>query len=182
MAGSAFLSADVDTSDVLAGLDRLAGPIAYSLARSMGVAGGKVIRDEAIARCPVGIDKWYGQSKTPGLLRSALYLAYRENASTPERVVYGVTWNSRKAPHGHLVEFGHWQRFEVARDPQGDWYTTTIPLEHPRFVAATPFLRPALDAKGAVAVQAMLDRAKVRLPELLAADSELTRQGGYDEP
>ena len=182
MAGNAFLSADVDVTDVLKGLDALAGPIAYSLARSMGVAGGKVIRDEAIAQCPVGLDKWYGHSKTPGLLRSSIYLAFRENASTAEKVTYGVTWNSRKAPHGHLAEFGHWQRFEVARDAQGDWYTTSIPRTEPKFVAAHPFLRPALDAKGAVAIRAMLDRAKVRLPELLAADSELTRQGGYDEP
>jgi hypothetical protein len=182
MAGSSFLSADVDLADVLKGLDALGGPIAYSLARSMGVAGGKVIRDEAIARCPVGIDQWYGHSKTPGLLRSSIYLAFRENASTTEKVTYGVTWNSRKAPHGHLAEFGHWQRFVVSRDPQGDWYTTNIPLEAPKFVAAHPFLRPAFDAKQSAAVQAMLDRAKTRLPELIAADSEVVRQGGYDEP
>jgi hypothetical protein len=178
MAANDAFSLVTDLRDALAGLDRLKGPIAYSLARSIGVAAGKVYRDEAKQFAPVGADKWYGSSTTPGLLKSAIYVAFRENVSTRQQVVYGVSWNAKKAPHGHWAEFGHVQRFEVRTDPGGEWFTTKIPLDKPRHIAATPFLRPAYEGSGARAAAAALDRAKVRYPELLRdayqpADEEL---------
>ena len=93
------IEAKVDFSSALAGLERLAGEARVSLARSMAVAGGQVFRDEAKLRAPV---------KT-GRLRDSIYLAFRDGKSTDQQVMYSVTWNSKKAPHGHLVEFGHWQ-------------------------------------------------------------------------
>ena len=171
------ISAKVDMSGVLAGLDKLAGPLRVSLARSMAVAGGKVIRDEAKLLVPV----------ESGLLRSAIYLAYKDDKSTKDNVTYSVTWNSKKAPHGHLVEFGHWRYNKIingypqkslreglkrGRGPQD--HVGPGALEHPVWEAAHPFLRPALDTAGPRAVDAMIERGKQRLPELLA--------GATDEP
>lgn len=59
------LQASFDTSGWSAGLDRLLGPARISLARSMAVAGGEVLRDEAKARV----------NTHNGVLGAAIYLA-----------------------------------------------------------------------------------------------------------
>jgi hypothetical protein len=156
-----------DFSSALAGLDRLAGDMRMKLARSMAVAGGKVLRDGAIERAPVGTAE--GGSIRPGLLRSAIYLAFKNRRSTDKEAIYSVTWNSKKAPHGHLVEFGHWQYYAVFKNKAGEWYTDKKRrLAVPKWVPAHPFLRPTIDALGGVAQQVMIERGKERLPELLA--------------
>ena len=139
------------------GLDNLGSPkLRESLARSMGVAGGTVLRDEAKRWVPV----------QDGTLMHSIYLAHREGKSSESQQVYSVSWNSRKAPHGHLIEFGHWQTHASYQGPDGQW-RTGAPLPSPKWVAAKPFLRPAQDVAGAQAVQAMIDRGRERLPELL---------------
>ena len=163
------VNASVDLSSVMAGLDRLSG-VAESLARSMAVAAGQAVRDEAKARAPVDTGK----------LRDALYLAYREGRSSESQVVYSVTWNSKKAPHGHLLEFGHWRYNEIingkaqkslapglkrGRGPQD--HTGPGALEHPVWVPAYPFLRPAYEAVAPRMAQIMVERGRERLPELL---------------
>ena len=168
------IHAKTDLSGLLAGLDKLAGPLRESLARSMAVAGGKVLRDEAKLRAPVGTEE--GGSIYPGALRDAIYLAFKEAKSTIGQVTYSVTWNSKKAPHGHLLEFGHWQPYVVRKTPTG-YYTTKVKKETPTWTAAHPFLRPAIDAAGARAQAAMIERGKQRLPELLADNGATT-----DEP
>lgn len=159
------IQAKVDLKSVFAGLDNLAGPLATHLARSMGVAGGSVFRDEAKLLAPVD----------SGLLKSAIYLAYKDGKSTDSSVTYSVTWNAKKAPHGHLLEFGHWRYYTTYKGSDGEWHTDkSKPLPAPKWVPAHPFLRPALDSAGQRAVQAMIDRGKQRLPELL--------QGAYQPP
>lgn len=162
------IKAEVDFSEALSGLELL-GQVRHKLARSMAVAGGKVLRDEAKARAPMGED-----SKRPGLLRDSIYLAYRDKESTDAEEVYSVSWNAKLAPHGHLVEFGHWQTHARYKGKDGVWYTGA-PLATPKWVPAYPFLRPALDAAQQRAKVAMLERGRERLPELLAG------QGGGDE-
>jgi hypothetical protein len=161
------VTAKVDTSDWDALLDKLAGPLRESLARSMAVAGGKVLRDEAKARAPIG---------PTNNLSNSIYLAFRDQRSTDKQILYSVSWNSSIAPHGHLVEFGYWQVHPVVRQEDGSWITNKkMKLKHPKWIAAHPFLRPALDAAGGRAKQAMIDRARQRLPELLNG------QGNSDE-
>lgn len=162
------IKANVDFNDALQGLDLLAA-VRHKLARSMAVAGGKVLRDEAKARAPVG-----EESKRPGLLRGSIYLAYRDKASTDKAEVYAVSWNAKAAPHGHLVEFGYWQTHARYKGKDGEWYTGA-PLATPKWVPADPFLRPALDAARERAKVAMVERGRARLPELLAG------KGGDDE-
>ncbi|CAB3675919.1 hypothetical protein LMG26690_01323 [Achromobacter animicus] len=152
------LQATFDTSGWPAGLDRLLGPARVSLARSMAVAGGEVLRDEAKARV----------NTHNGVLGAAIYLAFRERHSTEQEVQYAVTWNKRKAPHGHLVEFGHWQIYAVIRKPDGSYVTDKRRrLARPRWVPAYPFLRPAYEAASERAQAAMIQRGRQRLPELL---------------
>lgn len=161
------IKANVDFKDALAGLDLLK-EVRHQLARSMAVAGGKVLRDEAKARAPVGTDE--GGSKTPGLLKGAIYLAYKDKESTETREVYAVSWNAKKAPHGHLLEFGHWQTHARYKGKDGDWYTGAE-LAAPKWVPAKPFLRPAMDGSMSRAMEAMIERGRVRLPELLTGRS-----------
>jgi len=137
----------VDLSEVLQGLENLKD-IQTKVARSMAVAGGKIVRDEAKLRAPV----------ETGTLRGAIYLAYREGKSTDTTVVYAVTWNSRKAPHGHLQEFGHWA-VQGGKRGKGGTETSWVP--------AKPFLRPAFEASLARMSQAMMERGRERLAELL---------------
>lgn len=156
--------AKFDVSGWTAALDRLIGPARESLARSMAVAGGQVLRDEAKARAPV----------KSGALRDAIYLAFQDALSTPREIHYGVSWNATEAPHGHLEEFGHWQT-RAAYEKDGKWYSGAL-LANPKWVPAHPFLRPAYDAALGRAKAAMVERGRQRLPELLAGrevDDEL---------
>jgi hypothetical protein len=150
--------AKADTTGAIAGIDRLKGPIAKHLARSMAVAGGTVYRDEAKVLVSV----------KDGVLRDAIYLAYKQGRSTDQDVTYSITWNSRKAPHGHLQEFGHWRVYATYIGNDGTWYTNrNVRLPEPKWVPAHPFLRPAFDSAAGRAHAAMIERARQRLPELL---------------
>lgn len=83
--------------------------------------------------------------RVSGKLSAAIYQAYSKDHSRPGVATYHVSWNARKAPHGHLVEFGHIQRFKVYLGKDGKWHTNKKAPIAPRHVAARPFLRPAWD-------------------------------------
>lgn len=134
----------LDTSEWTVALAKLGGPLKEKLASSMAVAGGTILRDEAKQNCPV----------MTGLLRESIYLA-RKDASNEAQIVYSVSWNSKTAPHGHLIEFGHWH----VQGGKGGERTSWTP--------AQPFLRPAFD-QAPRAQKAMMERGRQRLPELLA--------------
>lgn len=161
-----------DMQDALKSLDALGAAAKAHLPRSMAVATGSVFRDEAKARAPVFDESTalkgganVKRPPKPGLLSQAIYLAFSDNRSFPSegRFVYSVSWNSAKAPHGHLLEFGHW-RYNVIRGG----YPTKERLEKPVWVAAHPFLRPAYDAARQRAIQAGMERGRERTAELLA--------------
>ena len=158
-----------DDRAVQASLSKLGSALSESLARSMGVAGGQVMRDTARALAPEydGSTGLAGGSNVdippiPGLLKSAIYLAFKQNMSTKDHVTYGISWNSKIAPHGHLLEFGHWRTNKIVNG-----VPTKIPLPFPKWVPAHPFLRPAYDVAIVPAKAAMIARGKERLPELL---------------
>ena len=128
-------------------------------ARPAAQAGAQVLYDEVrrnVARI----------KRKTGNLASSIYQAYSKDNSTPGgRATYHVSWNAKKAPHGHLVEFGHLQRYEVIYDAKTRRLFTdkSKPLATPRQVAARPFIRPALAAKSEEAYQAMHDRLLAEL-------------------
>lgn len=90
-----------------------------------------------------------------GNLAASIYQVYSKSNSDDTRATYHISWNARKAPHGHLVEFGHLQRYLVTYDPATRGFIThrDKPLATPKHVAAKPFVRPAL-AKREIALQA----------------------------
>lgn len=107
-------------------------------------------------------------SKT-GNLRASIYQAFSERDSTAvpggySRATYHVSWNPRKAPHAHLVEYGYIQKYQVYLGRDGKWYTNKkAPLARPKQVAARPFLRPAYNRQ-----EEAVEAAKAKLLELLA--------------
>lgn len=136
--------------------------------RSAAVAGGKVLRDEAATRAPSG--------KT-GDLKRALYLKFIEEQSTSTRKVYYVSIRRGKkkkaddegpnnvAYYGHMVEFGHWY---VPPKPKGvRWKVHRAAHVGKKWVPAKPFLRPAFEARRREVIEAMRDRLKERLVEIL---------------
>lgn len=80
-----------------------------------------------------------------GRLAESIYQAYSRDNSSPVHAVYHISWNARKAPHGHLIEFGHLQRYQVVFDPKTEKFYTRKdrPLPKPVHVPAQPFVRPA---------------------------------------
>jgi hypothetical protein len=88
--------------------------------------------------------------KKTGNLASSIYQAFSTDNSRPAGdgyadATYHVSWNATKAPHGHLVEFGHLQKFKVYVGKDGKWYTNKdAPLATPRQVGAKAFVRRAM--------------------------------------
>jgi hypothetical protein len=84
-----------------------------------------------------------------GNLADSIYQVFsddnsEEGAAGYRRAAYHVSWNHRKAPHGHLVEFGHIQKYKVYLGKDGKWYTNKkAKLPTPVQVPARPFIRPA---------------------------------------
>lgn len=116
-----------------------------------------------------------------GLLESSVYQAFWGKASGPGHATYRISWNKQKARHGHLVELGYIQRYQVHVGSGGRWYTVPRPemrglpkprksapqaekdayyvlLDEPRHVGAKPFLRSAV-----VVFPAAFEAAKEKL-------------------
>jgi uncharacterized ParB-like nuclease family protein len=106
--------------------------------------------------------------KVTGNLRASIYQAFSEKHSKAagdgySRATYHVSWNPRKAPHAHLIEYGHIQKFKAYVGKDGRWYTNKkAPLATPKQIAARPFMRPAFNRQDeAVAA------AKAKIYEIL---------------
>lgn len=102
--------------------------------------------------------------KVTGNLASSIYQVYSKDNSTPDRATYHVSWNAVKAPHGHLVEYGHIQTRKAYVGSDGNWYTSNERLPEPKQVAAQPFVRPAY-AKAQEALQAAKARFEKEMSE-----------------
>lgn len=145
----------LDTSAIEEMLRDAAGDLQEAI-RPAAQAGAQVLVDE-VQRNVNRIGK-----KT-GNLRRSIYQVFSRRSSSNERAVYHVSWNAQKAPHGHLIEFGHFQRYRVIVDKRtGKWVTLKNRPIAPRQVGARPFLRPAaarmpqaLDAAQAVLFERM---------------------------
>lgn len=136
--------------DLVASLDRLEAVVLEKVVRSGAAGMASAIAAEVEANvaklangAPVVVN---GETHEPGTLQGAIYWAFDDRASTDLRKTYGVSWNRSKAPHGHLIEFGHWRVNRVYRDDDGHLVATRERLPEPEFVPAQPFLRPALAA------------------------------------
>lgn len=148
-----------DTSAAFAALDGIDAKVKENI-RPAAQAGAQVLYDEVkvnVARI----------GKVTGNLESSIYQVFSEDNSTLERATYHVSWNGSKAPHGHLVEYGHIQTRKVYVGSDGKWYTSKTLLPEPKQVAASPFLRPAFAAKAKEAAEA----AKARFEQGMRDES-----------
>lgn len=148
---------------VFAALD---GPVKESLSRRMLVEGGVFMRDQAKLKAQMADNKEGVERR--GLLAHAIYLAYDTDASSQTFFRYTISWNAKIAPHGHLIEFGHWMTHKVYKAANGQWYTRKDqPLASPKWVGARSFLRPTYDSYGRVAIKLMIERGRSEFPKLL---------------
>lgn len=139
------LSIKFDPSLLNQQLDKM-GTAALTAIRPAAQAGAQVLYDEVT----VNVSKI---KKKTGNLASSIYQVFSQDNSGPTRATYHISWNARKAPHGHLVEYGHLMTRKAYIGSDGKWYTSNVKIE-PKYVGARPFLRPAWDAKRVVALQA----------------------------
>jgi len=109
----------VDMASVYAMLDDM-GDRAEEAARPAAQAASQVLYDE-VKRNVAAIPQ-----KT-GKLAQSIYQVFSVSNSGEGRATYHVSWNTRKAPHGHLVEFGHVQRYVSYIGKDGNWYTAKKP-------------------------------------------------------
>lgn len=149
---SVNLPIDLDAfNEMIAGLERSVD----AAIRPAAQAGAEVIY-RAVLRNVNAI------GSVTGNLASAIYQAFsadqsRETPGGYSKATYHISWNAKKAPHGHLIEHGHIQKFKVYLGKDGKWYTNKkAPLPQPRQIAAKPFIRPALahEAEAVAAVEA----------------------------
>ncbi len=156
-----MLRLDYDASSAMAGLDGIAAAAA-AVVRPVAQAGAQVLYEEARRRAPVGephVGKG-GKHYPGGTLKASIYQVYSTDKSAQGRAVYHVSWNAAKAPHGHLIEFGHWQMHRVVKLAEGRFISLKAEkLPQPRWIAAQPFIRPAFDAR----LQAALQAANIEL-------------------
>lgn len=163
-----------DMSSLNAAMDKLNDRVQESV-RPVAQAGAQVLYDE-VKRNVASIGK-----KT-GNLANSIYQVFSTDNSGPGRATYHISWNANKgrAPHGHLVEFGHIQRYVVYLGSNGQWYTAVRPemrgkprpsrrasqavkdayyvrLPQAKQVPAQPFIRPAA-TKFPDAVQACIKK------------------------
>lgn len=70
--------------------------------------------------------------KVTGNLAASIYQAYSQDNSAPGMATYHISWSRKKAPHGHLVELGHLQRYRYYKGNDGQ---------------IRPMVRPGMDDK-----------------------------------
>lgn len=139
------LSIKFDTSLLNQRIDNI-GVAVLGAVRPAAQAGAQVLHDEV--KLNVGRIK-----KKTGNLGASIYQVFSQDNSSEVRSTYHISWNARKAPHGHLVEYGHLMTRKAYIGSDGKWYTSKIKIE-PKMVGARPFLRPAWDTKRVAALQA----------------------------
>jgi hypothetical protein len=121
--GKNTFTISADTSGLDALLDQL-DEDAEAAVRPAAQAGAQVLYEEVrnnVRRL----------GRKTGNLFNAIYQAFSASNSGPGRATYHVGWrtsgNGVKAPHGHLLEYDHIQRYAAYIGRDGNWYTAVRP-------------------------------------------------------
>ena len=120
------------TENASDGLALFAAKVSEEYLFSAAAAMAKVVYDEVVLN--VTVEGRQGIGRVTGNLAGSVYRANVPEQTSGEKVTYRVSWNKKKAPHGHLLEFG---------------------TAH---MAARPFIRPALSS-----LDQAIDAGKARL-------------------
>lgn len=124
--GRASMTIVPDTSGVDAFLSGLGSELGENV-RGIAQAGAQVLYDD-VRRNVATLGKGQGN-----LLRS-IYQVYSQTESQPLKPVYHISWAAKKAPHGHLVEFGYLQRYKYYVDDRGN----VRPMVRPEMMGKPP--------------------------------------------
>ena len=150
--------------------------------RPAAQAGAEVLYNQVLSNVDSMLGRTYPMRM---VLRGAIYQAYMDQVSGDLNARYRIGWNHVKAPHGHLVEYGHLLTYQVYWGRDGKFHTRVRPSmlkewlqmkasgvksvpkarrdefyirnPSPRFIAPRPFLRNAASRYDAAFVQ-MKDR------------------------
>jgi len=102
-----------------------------SLLNDLGDAAEEAVRPAAQAGAQVLYEAVQGNvakiGRVSGNLAASIYQVYSQTNSGPLTAVYHVSWNHTKAPHGGLIEYGHWQRYQVVQGKGGKLVTAVRP-------------------------------------------------------
>lgn len=90
-------------------------------------ADAKAIEEASRPAAQAGAQVLYEAVKTnvaalrrgTGKLSQSIYQKHSPEQSVGGRQVYNISWNYRKAPHGHLIEWGWIQRYVVYQGNDG---------------------------------------------------------------
>jgi len=79
-----------------------------------------------------------------GRLEHSIYQVFSKGRSNDHIAVYDISWNAKKAPHGHLIENGHWQVYKAYVGSDGKWYSNkNEKLPEPKWIGPRSFVRRA---------------------------------------
>lgn len=170
-------------------LDQLPVKVEMNVMRGALRAGAKLIKDDAVARCPVGKPSAEGArlyGGYAGALRDSIRLSARRKGSVLSVSVKagGKTRQGADVWYAHLIEFtgavAHiirsTNRKALSFGKAGGVFRSVL---HPG-MKAKPFLRPALDAQASNAVVAAAEYMKKRLATKQGLDTSEV-QIGVDE-
>lgn len=171
-----MISTEYDPTAAFAALDRTS-KAALEATHAAARAGAAVLyeamrRTATIAKEPhVGKG---GKVYAPGTLRAAVYHAFSKDNSRPGRVQFHISWNKKKAPHGHLVDRGYTRKHKVVKTKTGRYITLkAVPLATPVKVPGVRFVLKAhiagRDAAIDAAKKAFSDRYVQVMRQHLAA-------------
>lgn len=127
---------------------KLDGDLEFDLSKFEKVVTDKVLFSGAATMGRVIYDEVKLNASPPrlgrktGNLEAAIYWVYSPEKSTETLKTYRISWNKKKAPHGHLIEFG------TSRAP------------------AHPFVRPAFSR-----INEAIAQGKARMAERLAEET-----------
>lgn len=141
----------LDLSAITAQLDKITHAAEEAI-RPAAQAGAQVYYTEVKLRAKRGNEVRHlkgGITRPAGLLAQSIYQVFSKDNSGKEQATYHISWNKKKAPHGHLVEFGHSQAGKKGK------------------VGKKPFLRPAFDAVHGLAETAVTDELQKRIKAAL---------------
>jgi hypothetical protein len=168
-----MLSVDMASLDAM--LDAM-GDRADAAARPAAQAASQVLYDEVKRNVSVIPQK-------TGRLSQAIYQVYSVSNSGDGRATYHISWNNRKAKHGHLVEFGHVARYVTYVGKDGNFYTAKRPESRGKPKpgrGATQAEKDAyyvpLPAPKHTRAIAFVRRAQVKFPQALAAAADVLQR------
>lgn len=143
--------------DMAESLSRFEAAVKEEALKSAAWAGATVMYDEMRARAP---------TKSGGL-RDSIYRWRDRRKQSNDRVVYAIGPNKAKAPHWHLIEYGHYLINVVIKNATtGELQGLKTRRLHKTFVPPVPYIRPTFDAKIRDAIAAMRKRLGERVREL----------------